>query len=86
MKAAAARGKHLGRPPLSPRLVDEIKALAASTDLSIRKIHEKIGQKASRGRVGEITKRVRSGLKNSLRPVFTRILNLPLKWLSAIAR
>lgn len=66
MKAAAARGKHLGRPPLSPRLVDEIKALAASTDLSIRKIHEKIGQKASRGRVGEITKRVRSGPKNSL--------------------
>jgi DNA invertase Pin-like site-specific DNA recombinase len=66
MKAAAARGKHLGRPPLSPRLVDEIKALAASTDLSIRKIHEKIGQMASRGRVGEITKRVRSGPKNSL--------------------
>lgn len=66
MKAAAARGKHLGRPPLSPKLVNEIKTLAASTDLSIRKIHEKIGQKASRGRVGEITKRVRSGLKNPL--------------------
>nr|KZA98590.1 hypothetical protein A4A59_26595 [Rhizobium leguminosarum] len=42
---AAARGKHLGRPPLSSRLVDEIKALAASTDLSIQ-IHEKIGQEA----------------------------------------
>lgn len=59
MKAAAAWGKHLGRPPLSRRMVEEIKALAASTDLSIRKIHEKIGQKASRGRVGEIVKQIR---------------------------
>lgn len=60
MKAAAARGKHLGRPRLSLRLVDEIEGLAASTDLSIRKIQEKIGGQASRGRVGEIVKRVRS--------------------------
>jgi len=66
MKAAAARGKHLGRPPLAPWLIDEIETLAASSDLSIRKIYEKIGQKVSRGRVGEITKRVRLGQKNAL--------------------
>lgn len=66
MKAAAARGKHLGRPPLAPRLIDEIEALAASSDLSIRKIYEKIGQKVSRGRVGEITKRIRLGRKKTL--------------------
>ena len=60
MKAAAARGKHLGRPPLAPGLVKEIKVLAASTNLSIREIHKKIGKKASRGRVGEITKQIRS--------------------------
>ena len=60
MKAAAARGKHLGRPPLAPGLVKEIKVLAASTNLSIREIHKKIGRKASRGRVGEITKQIRS--------------------------
>ena len=60
MKAAAARGKHLGRPPLAPGLVKEIRTLAASTNLSIREIHGKIGKRASRGRVGEITKQVRS--------------------------
>lgn len=66
MKAAAARGKHLGRPPLAPWLIHEIETLAASSDLSIRKIYEKIGQRVSRGRVGEITKRVRLGQKNAL--------------------
>ncbi|WP_298966729.1 recombinase family protein [uncultured Roseibium sp.] len=60
MKAAAARGKHLGRPPLAPRLIAEIETLAASTDLSVRQIHRKIDEKASRGRVGEIVKRIRS--------------------------
>ena len=60
MKAAAARGKQLGRPPLAPGLVEEIRMLAASTKLSIREIHKKIGRKASRGRVGEITKQIRS--------------------------
>jgi DNA invertase Pin-like site-specific DNA recombinase len=62
MKAAATRGKHLGRPRVPPYLVAEIEALATSTDLSVRKIHEKIGGKASRGVVGEITKQVRSQL------------------------
>ena len=60
MKAAAARGRRLGRPPLAPGLVREIRTLAASTNLSIREIHVKIRKKASRGRVGEITKQVRS--------------------------
>lgn len=60
MTAAAARGKHLGRPPLPRHIVAEITALATSTDLSVRKIHEKMAGKASRGIVGEITKQVRS--------------------------
>ncbi len=60
MKAAAVRGRRLGRPPLAPGLVREIRTLAASTNLSIREIHVKIRKKASRGRVGEITKQVRS--------------------------
>jgi DNA invertase Pin-like site-specific DNA recombinase len=60
MTAAAARGKHLGRPPLPRHVVAEITALATSTELSVRKIHEKMAGKASRGIVGEITKQVRS--------------------------
>ena len=60
MKAAAARGKHLGWPKLPARLVREIETLAACTDLSIRKIHEKIDGQVSRGRVGEIVQRARS--------------------------
>jgi len=61
MKAAEARGRHLGRPPVSPRIVNKIEDLAASTDLSIRQIQKEIASKASRGVVGEITKRVRAG-------------------------
>ena len=61
MKAAAVRGKHLGRPPLVSALVSEIRELADSSNLSIREIHKKIGKKASRGRVGEIAKQIRSG-------------------------
>ena len=60
MKAAASRGKHLGRPALPRNVVAEIEALAASTTLSAPKIHEKLGRKASRGTIGEITKMVRS--------------------------
>ena len=60
MKAAALRGKSLGRPPTQPRAVAEIEALAATTDLSVRQIHGKIKGTASRSIVGEITKRVRS--------------------------
>ena len=60
MRAAKARGRRIGRPPTPARVIAEIEDLAASTDLSIRQIHEKIARRASRGRVGEIVKRVRS--------------------------
>lgn len=60
MQAAKSRGKHLGRPPLAQHIIAEIEALAASTDLSVRKIHEQIAGKASRSVVGEIVKRIRS--------------------------
>ena len=67
MRAAEARGKHLGRPPIRHSASSaEIEALATSTDLSIRQIHEKIDGKASRGIVGEITKRIRSGRPTAL--------------------
>jgi hypothetical protein len=59
MTAAGARGKHLGRLPLPRHVVAKITALATSTDLSVRKIHEKMVGKASRGIVSEITKKVR---------------------------
>jgi DNA invertase Pin-like site-specific DNA recombinase len=66
MKAAAARGKHLGRPTIPRHVITEIRALAASTDLSVRNIHEKMAGKVSRGIVGEITKTVRSPRSLSL--------------------
>ena len=36
MRAAEARVKHLGRPAIQQRIVNEIEALATSTDLSLR--------------------------------------------------
>lgn len=60
MRAAEARGRHLGRPATPRRLVGEIEALATSTGLSVRQIHKQIGGRASRGVVGEITKRARA--------------------------
>jgi DNA invertase Pin-like site-specific DNA recombinase len=59
MRAAEVRGKHLGRPALSKRIVCEIETLATSTDLSVRQIQARIAGRASRGIVGEITKRAR---------------------------
>ena len=44
----------------SKSVVKEIEQLAKSTQLSIRQIHQKINQKASRGVVGEIIKATRS--------------------------
>jgi DNA invertase Pin-like site-specific DNA recombinase len=38
MRAAEARGKHLGRPATPPRVIEEIEVLARSTSLSIRQI------------------------------------------------
>jgi DNA invertase Pin-like site-specific DNA recombinase len=66
MKAAEARGKHLGRPAISKRVVSEIEELAASTNLSIRQIQRKIAGRASRGIVGEITKRARDVQSSAL--------------------
>jgi DNA invertase Pin-like site-specific DNA recombinase len=60
MRAAQTRGKHLGRPPIPQRVIAEIETLATSTDLSIRQIQGKIAGRASRGLVGEITKRARN--------------------------
>lgn len=51
---------HLGRPSIPKHIIHEIERLAASTDLSVRKIHAKIAGKANRGAVGEITKQVRA--------------------------
>jgi hypothetical protein len=47
-------------------VVNEIEALATSTDLSIRQIQAKIGGRASRGIVGEITKRARAAAPPAL--------------------
>ena len=61
MRAAEARGKHLGRPALPKRVISAIEALAISTDLSVRQIQAKIaGQASRRGIVGEIIKRARA--------------------------
>ena len=60
MRAAETRGKHLGRPATPQRVIAEIETLATSTDLSIRQIQIKIAGRASRGLVGEITKRARN--------------------------
>jgi DNA invertase Pin-like site-specific DNA recombinase len=66
MRAAETRGKHLGRPVTQQRIIREIEALATSTDLSIRQIQRKIAGRASRGIVGEITKRARAATPTAL--------------------
>jgi DNA invertase Pin-like site-specific DNA recombinase len=60
MRAAESRGRHLGRPGTPHSIVSEIEALASTTDLSIRAIQGRIAGRASRGIVGEITKRARA--------------------------
>ncbi len=60
MRAAEARGKRFGPPPIPKWMVTEIETLASSTDLSIRQIQARIAGQVSRGIVGEITKRARS--------------------------
>jgi DNA invertase Pin-like site-specific DNA recombinase len=60
MKAAKARGKRVGRPATSARLVRQIQRLAETTDLSVRKIQEALRGKVSRAVVGEIVKRIRN--------------------------
>ena len=66
MKAAEARGRRLGRPPIAQRIVSQIEDLAASTDLSIRQIQKQIGGRPSRGVVGQIAKRVRAAPSSPL--------------------
>lgn len=61
-KSAKTRGKRIGRPATSARLVREIEELAETTDLSVRKIHEVLQGEVSRAVAGEIVKRVRSPL------------------------
>ena len=58
IKAAEARGRHLGRPPIAARVI-EIEGLAASASAKFR---GRSPAKASRRVVGEITKRVRARL------------------------
>jgi hypothetical protein len=82
MKAAEARRKHPGRPPVAPCI--EIKTLAASSDLSIRQIQKEIAGKASRSVVGKITKRIRAGLPPPCDHL-TRISNLPQPRLPEVA-
>ena len=60
MQAAKSRGKRLGRPSTPAQLMTKIEDLAETTDLSVRQIHKKIGEKAGRGVVGDIVKRVRN--------------------------
>lgn len=60
MRSARNRGKLLGRPKAQAALVAEIEHLAASTDLSVRQIQERVSNKASRGLVGGLTKRIRT--------------------------
>ena len=60
MRAAELRGRHLGRPSTPQPVVSEIEALATTTDLSVRAIQGRIAARASRGIVGEITKRARA--------------------------
>lgn len=60
MRAAETRGKHLGRPATPQHVITEIETLATSTNLSVRQIQGKIAGRASRGLVGEITKRARN--------------------------
>ena len=59
MKAARARGKHLGRPRTPTIVVAKIEELASTTDLSVRAIQRSIGAKIGRGVIGDIVKRVR---------------------------
>ncbi len=60
------------------RVVSEIEALATSTDLSIRAIRKKMAGRASRGIVGEVTKRARAntaaagGAVQAAKPCFVK--------------
>jgi len=59
MAAAKVRGKRFGRPPTPAHIVTRVEALASTTAMSIRQIHQALGGRVSRSSVGEIVKRVR---------------------------
>ena len=65
MQAAKARGKKLGRPNVSKAVITSVTEIAQTTDLSVRKIHERFKGQISRGRVGEIVKAVRNQASHS---------------------
>ncbi len=79
MKAAVARGKNLGRPPLAPWLIAKMETLTASTDLCVRQVHGKIGQKAKRSAEAASVKSSNVSDLQTRRPceLFTRTFNLP---------
>ncbi len=78
MRAAEIRGKHLGRPATQQRIIREIETLATSTDLSIRQIQSKIAGRASRGIVGEVTKRARA-VRPAIGPLSTYLELTPTR-------
>ena len=59
MAAAKARGKLCGRPATPAHLVARVEALAGTTELSIRHMHQVLEGRVSRSVIGEIVKRVR---------------------------
>jgi DNA invertase Pin-like site-specific DNA recombinase len=59
MEAARVRGKRFGRPHTPAHIVTRVEALASTTAMSIRQIHQTLGGRVSRSIVGEIVKRVR---------------------------
>jgi DNA invertase Pin-like site-specific DNA recombinase len=59
MAAAKVRGKRFGRPHTPAHIVTRVEALASTTAMSIRQIHQALGGRISRSIVGEIVKRMR---------------------------
>lgn len=59
MAAAKVRGKRFGRPSTPAHVVARVEAFAGTTAMSIRQIHQALGNRVSRSVVGEIVKRVR---------------------------
>ena len=59
MKAAKAKGKHVGRPRMPRHTVARIEKMACTTEMSIRQIQREIGEDVSRSAVGKIVKEAR---------------------------
>lgn len=63
IKVAQAKGIPIGRPKTPNHIVRKIQKLAKETDLSITKIHRKVGNQVSRSFVGNVVKEVRNESK-----------------------